>query len=150
MPSSASASVGVLVGSGQPLNQHEAPASSGSVGAVNKAASSLEAARGGSSAKDQRSTSYRLIVKNNRIRPALGERVRLELQVADYGRVRIRLFDSQSRFLKDLADVSDLMGPLSVDWDGRLADGRDAPSGAYSILVQSPGKTEKVGILVIR
>jgi len=31
-------------------------------------------------------------------RPALNERVRLELQVADYGRVRIRLFDAQGRF----------------------------------------------------
>ena len=93
---------------------------------------------------------YRLTVKGNRVRPAMGERVRLELVSPEAGLVRIRLFDGQSRLLRVLAELNDPSGPIVIDWDGRLENGREAASGAYVIVVETPKKTEKVGVLVIR
>ena len=94
--------------------------------------------------------SYRLSVRGNRIRPELNERIKLALQITQYGRVRVRVCDSQGRMLRELADLNNPVGPILLEWDGRLADGQGVPSGAYSLLIQSPDKTQKVRVLVIR
>jgi hypothetical protein len=141
----------VLAGSGQPLTRHEslAAADAPGPGTASGAGGDLTAAHS-DGAKERRPLPYRLTVKGNRIRPALNESVKLELQVTQYGHVQACVYDSLGRFQRKLADLSDPSGPVSFDWDGRLADGQEVPSGAYTILIQSPDKTEKVGVLVVR
>lgn len=93
---------------------------------------------------------YRLTVKRNRIRPALNEKVLIELQAGHAGPVRMRIVDLQGRMIKDLVELADSGGPILAQWDGRDSQGQDVASGAYTIIIQSPQKTEKVGVLVIR
>jgi hypothetical protein len=141
----------VAVGSGQPLVRRDSLSVVDPAALVHGAGAdqSVTAARATAS-KDRQALPYRLVVKGNRIRTALNERVRLELQVTQYGRVQACVYDSQGRFQLKLAGLDDPSGPLLLEWDGRLADGQAAPSGAYTILIQSPDKTEKVGVLVVR
>ena len=100
--------------------------------------------------KEPQREAYRLTVKHNRIRPAFNEQVLLELQAGASGAVRMRVIDLEGRLVKDLVELSDSSGPIVARWDGLAADRQPVPSGAYTIIIQSPQKTEKVGVLVIR
>jgi hypothetical protein len=93
---------------------------------------------------------YAFAVRGNRLRPALGERLHVELRTSQAGRVLARVYDMQGRLSKELLNLSNPQGSVEIEWDGSLANGQAAPSGAYVLIVESPAKTEKVGVLILR
>jgi hypothetical protein len=93
---------------------------------------------------------YTFTVRGNRLRPALGEHLHVELRTNQAGRVLARVYDLQGRLSKELLNLSDPQGTVEIEWDGNLSNGLPAPSGAYVLIVESPAKTEKVGVLILR
>lgn len=66
------------------------------------------------------------------------------------GPVAITVFDLQGRKVRDLVDGTRPAGSQSVDWDGRDAAGRLAPSGPYYIRLSRPDRVLNRAVVLRR
>jgi hypothetical protein len=64
---------------------------------------------------------------------------RLDFVVARRGRADVRVYDITGRLVATLFDGVAEPGSHAVTWDGRLADGRLAPSGVYACRLRTGG-----------
>jgi flagellar hook assembly protein FlgD len=93
---------------------------------------------------------YHFAVRSPNVDKAHGLSLRAELQAAQPGPVNASVYDSHGRLIRGLVDLSDPHGPIVIQWDGTLADGKEAPGGSYQLRVQGPDKVEKAQVKVIR
>ncbi len=63
------------------------------------------------------------------------------------GPVLLEVFDVAGRRVATLPEVWIPAGPASVGWDGRAADGGQAPEGLYFLLVRTPSGTHRAKAL---
>jgi len=86
----------------------------------------------------------------NRPNPFNPETV-ISYELAKAGHVRIDLFDASGRRVRTLVDASQEVGHQETRWNGELASGQPAPSGAYFYKVTFPdGVTASKKMVLLR
>ncbi|MFH1680418.1 MAG: glucoamylase family protein [Candidatus Eisenbacteria bacterium] len=70
--------------------------------------------------------------------------------LAEDCRVRLTVHDVRGRFLATLADIRRPAGDHSVPWDGRIAGGTEAASGAYFVRLEAGGEVLTRKLLLVR
>lgn len=88
---------------------------------------------------------YQFKIKHNRFMPAKGEVLVLQINLTKAGRVRAVAYDMTGRQVAVIADLEAPAGSLSLRWVGG-----NAPSGVYTVIVQTPEKIETVKAALIR
>jgi len=63
------------------------------------------------------------------------ERTTLRFSLVQAGSPRIDIFDVTGRLVRSFAPGGEIVGPISVDWDGRDTRGRIVSSGLYFVRV---------------
>jgi hypothetical protein len=63
---------------------------------------------------------------------------------------RLELFDVSGRQVAMLSRWSIGSGPVTVTWDGRLADGTDARPGVYFARLSTPSRTRIIRVVRLR
>jgi hypothetical protein len=82
--------------------------------------------------------------------PLKGQRMYLDIDVADQGTVRVRAFNLAGELVETIFEGERGNGRSTVSWDGRNSLGDPVASGVYVILVQAPGGLQTsflVGVL---
>jgi hypothetical protein len=97
-----------------------------------------------------RAWKYGLSLRNNVFKPGQGEGVSVELTLDKPGRVEAAVLKAGGGLVKALYSGDMPGGPSVYSWDGTDASGRPAPSGFYWLVLKSPGKTEKLKVVLAR
>jgi glucose/arabinose dehydrogenase len=77
------------------------------------------------------------------------ERTSLRVDVAEPGELRLEVFDTSGRLVRDLSSGPHVAGALVVNWDGRNAGGAPSPSGVYFLRAEMNGQalTERLQLV---
>lgn len=65
------------------------------------------------------------------------------------GRLELRIFDTNGRLVRILADEQRQAGLQIIGWDGRGMDGAPLPAGVYSCVLQSGGQMTAAKLIVV-
>lgn len=74
---------------------------------------------------------------------------RITYTLAEAGEVSLHVLDVTGRLVRTLIDRRREGGEHTVEWDGRLADGR-APAGVYYLYLDAPGATHHRTLVLVR
>jgi len=76
--------------------------------------------------------------------------VTIRFQISQPGEVRLDIYDLKGALVRALQTESLSAGEHVVQWDGRDAGGRDAPSGAYLFRFRAGGARETGKVMLVR
>jgi flagellar hook assembly protein FlgD len=75
---------------------------------------------------------------------------RVSFMIGRPGPVRIDLFSADGRLVRSLLNEQRGAGEFEIRWDGTDSQGSRAPSGAYSLRLQSGGRVDTHRLLLLR
>jgi hypothetical protein len=74
----------------------------------------------------------------------------INFELSRPGSVNLRIYDVAGRLVKTLTDGFMGSGPHSVGWDGTTRDGSRVSSGVYFYVLQTPERTVKSQLVVMK
>jgi hypothetical protein len=79
-----------------------------------------------------------------------GEQATILVRPNTSGTIRVRIYDDEGRFVKELTAEADGQNKNAIQWDGTDSSGRPVGPGAYPIFVEAPGIRFKNRLVVAR
>ncbi|MEW6516767.1 MAG: FlgD immunoglobulin-like domain containing protein [candidate division FCPU426 bacterium] len=91
-----------------------------------------------------------IVIRNNVIRPGLGQALGVEVPVPAAQRVSVKIYDQLGQPAATLWDGQAEAGLLALRWQGRDQRNQPAPSGVYILIVKTPQAEVRRKVVVIR
>jgi hypothetical protein len=91
----------------------------------------------------------RIGVYNNVFNPLNGEKVIIKIDIAEQTHIKINLYDTKGKKIKELADEERDTGMPRYEWDGKDGSGNVVGSGLYFVHIQAGDykKTKKIVVV---
>ena len=115
-----------------------------------QAPSAMRAAAADSLREDAKSTDLSLKLFNNVFKASSGQTFSAQLMLDQAGPVTAIIVDAHGGVVARLFEASTGPGPLDLAWSGLTAEGKPAPSAAYTLIIRAEGKLAKAHLVLLR
>lgn len=92
----------------------------------------------------------RIVIRNNRLNPSLGEFMTLSIRMDEPGNLTIRIHNRQGELVITLVDQNLAKGIHEFTWGGTNSQGQVLASGIYFISIQTPGFRAEEKALILK